>query len=52
VKNTIRMCKNFSVVYYYITREFLVCIKDGFYKAAISGLFHRFCEVVESYMIL
>ena len=52
VRNTLGMCKNFPVVYYHTTREFLVCNKDGFYQAAISMLFNRFCEVVESYMIL
>jgi hypothetical protein len=35
VRNTLGMCKNFPVVYYHITREFPLCIKDGFYQAAI-----------------
>jgi len=45
-------CVKLPMVYYHITREFLVSNKDGFYQAAISGQFNRFWEVVESYMIL
>ena len=44
-------CK-YTVFFYHITREFLVCIKYRFYQAVISGLVNMFCGLVESYVIL